>query len=97
VLRGVVEEVGLSRVALAFGQRQNAARKAEFKSLHDRRRSSLLRFADQKVNVLGHDHVPDYDKRIAAAHLFQHGEKQVATPRRAEQRLPPITTASDEM
>jgi hypothetical protein len=32
--------------------RQNAARKTEFESLHDRRGSLFLRFADQEVNVL---------------------------------------------
>jgi hypothetical protein len=45
----------------------------------------------------GHNHVPDNDKSVATAHLLQHGQEQIATPRRAEQGLPPVTTAGDEM
>jgi hypothetical protein len=44
-----------------------------------------------------HDQVTNDDKLIAFAHLFQDSEKQIATPRSAKQRLPPITTARDEM
>jgi hypothetical protein len=58
---------------------------------------SLIRFADQKMNVLGHNHVSDNHELIATAHLLQHGQEQIATPRCAEQRLPPVTTAGDEM
>jgi hypothetical protein len=49
------------------------------------------------MNVLGHDHVTGYDELISPTHLFQHGKQQVAAARSAEQRLPAITTASDEM
>jgi hypothetical protein len=65
--------------------------------LHDRRGGLLLRFADQKVNVLGHDHVTGYDEPIPPTHPLQHAQKKVTAVRRAEQRLPPITTARDEM
>jgi hypothetical protein len=56
-----------------------------------------LRLADQQVDMFGHDHVTGDDELIAPAHLLQHGEKQIATSRRAEQGLPTITTARDEM
>jgi hypothetical protein len=56
-----------------------------------------LRFADQEVYVLRHDHITGYYELMPPAHSFQHGEKQVTTVRSAEQRLPVITTASDEM
>src|SRR5216684_2014166 len=97
VLRGVVEQAGLGWVASSPRLSQYAARKAKFERLHYCRRSLYLRFADQEVNVLGHDHVTDDHELIARAHLLQHSEQQVATVRRAEQRLLPITTTSDEM
>jgi hypothetical protein len=40
---------------------------------------------------------PINDELVAKAHLLQHGQEQIATPRRAEQWLPPVTTAGDEM
>jgi hypothetical protein len=49
------------------------------------------------MNVLGHNPVSDNDELVATAHLLQHGQEQIATPRRAEQGLPPVTTSSDEM
>jgi len=55
--------------------RDYAARKSKFESLHHGRRSFYLRFADQKVNVLGHDHVTDDDELIAPAHLLQHSQQ----------------------
>ncbi len=74
-----------------------ASRKTNLKSLHNGRRSLLLRFANQKVNMFRHDHVTNHDKLIASAHLLQNSKKQIATARSAEQLLPPITTARDEM
>jgi hypothetical protein len=97
VLRRVVEEAGLRRVAPASRLRQDAPRKAEFESLHHGRRILLLWFTYQQMNVLGHDHVTGHDELIALPHLFQHCQKKVAAVRSAEQRLSPITTASNEM
>jgi hypothetical protein len=65
--------------------------------LHHGGRRLDLRFADQQVNVLGHDHVPGHHEMVSPAHLFQHSEKKIAPARRAQQRLPPITTAGDEV
>jgi hypothetical protein len=76
---------------------KDAARKAEFQSLHHRRRRTLLRFADQQMKVLGHDHVAEDDELIPLSYLLQNSEKQVAPPRTAEQRLALVTTAGDEM
>ena len=97
MLRGAVEEDSLRWIALSSPLRQKPSRKSKFKSLHHGRRGLYLRFADQEVNVLGHDHVTDDHELIAPAHLLQHSEQQVTTARRAEQRLPAITTAGDEM
>ena len=54
-------------------------------------------FADEEVDVLGHDHVSDDRELIALAHLFEHGEKQVATLRCAEQGMASIATAGNKM
>ena len=97
VLRRVVEEPGLRRVATASRLRQDPPRKAEFESPHHGRRILLLRFAYQQMNMLGHDHVADDDGLIALAHLLQHSQKKVTAARSSEQWLAAITTASDEM
>jgi hypothetical protein len=97
MLRRVVEEAGLRRVATASRLRQDAPRKAEFESLHHGRRILLLRFTNQQMNVLGHDHITGHDELIALPHLLQHRQKKVTEARGAEQRLSPITTASNEM
>jgi len=34
-----------------------------------------LRFAQQKMHVLGHDDIADHDKMVASAHLFEHLDK----------------------
>jgi hypothetical protein len=49
------------------------------------------------VNVLGHDHVTGYDELVPLTHLLQHRQQQITAARSAEQGLPAITTARDEM
>jgi len=49
------------------------------------------------MNMLGHDHEADFDELISPTRLLQHCQKKVTTARSAEQRLSPITTASNEM
>ncbi len=51
----------------------------------------------QQMNVLGYDHVTGHDELIALPHLLQHSQKKVTAARGAEQRLAPMTTASNEM
>src|SRR5271155_1328714 len=97
VLRRVVEETVLLRIALPFRLCQHSPRKAEFERLHHNRRVLLLRFADQKMDMLRHNHISDNDELVATAHLLQHGQKQITTPWRAEQGLTAITTAGDEV
>jgi len=97
VLRRGVEQAGLRRVASPSRLRQYAPCEAEFESLHHGSRIFLLRFADQQMYVLGHDHVANDDKLIALAHLLQHPQKEVTAARSTKQGLSAITTASDEM
>jgi hypothetical protein len=97
MLRGVIEQAALFRTAFPSRNRQNSPREAEFERLHHRRGCLLLRFADQKMNVFRHDHIANNDELIALPHLLEHAKKQVPTPRSAEQWLPSVTTAGDEM
>jgi hypothetical protein len=55
------------------------------------------RFAEEQVHVLGHDHVTDHDKTIAAADLFQHLEKEIAILPATQQGAPLITTGGDKV
>jgi hypothetical protein len=49
------------------------------------------------MNVLGHDHVTNDHETIAPAYLFHDFEKQITTPRRAEQSASPIATGGNEV
>jgi hypothetical protein len=49
------------------------------------------------MHVFRHDHVADHHQLITPADLLQHLEKQVAALGRAQKRLPPVTTAGDEV
>ena len=97
VLRHVLEQTGLRRIAAPPFLGQNAPRKTKFESLHHSRRILLLPLADKQMSVFGHNGVSDDDEHIALSHLLQHFEQQVTAERSAEQRLSPIATASDEM
>jgi hypothetical protein len=77
--------------------RQDAACKAEFQSLHDNRGSTVLWLADEKMKMLGHDHVSDDDELVSLTDLFEDLEKKITPDGAAEQRLTLITTTSDEV
>jgi hypothetical protein len=69
-----------------------------FQSLHHDRRIAARRFAEEQVHVLGHDHVTNHDKAIAAADLLQHLEKEIAWILPAtQQRASLITTGGDKV
>jgi len=97
VLRAMLEEIALRWVAPTALPGQYAPRKAQFERLHHHRKIFLLRFAEQQMNVLRHDHVTDHDQYVALADLFQDFQKQIAAAGSAEQRLPAIATAGDEV
>jgi hypothetical protein len=52
----------------------------------------LARFADQQVNVFGHDDITSDNKAVAPPHLFQFSFKEIVPGARFEQRLSSITT-----
>jgi len=65
--------------------------------LHHNRRSRHLRFADQHMKVLRHEHEAEHDKAMASPDFFQEFEQQIAVVRGAQQRTSPVTTASDKV
>ncbi len=65
--------------------------------LHELRRISHLRLADQQVKVLLHDRIPYDHKAIFLPCLFQQAQKKIAAPPRPQPSPPLITTAGDEV
>jgi hypothetical protein len=49
------------------------------------------------MKVFGHDHISHHHELIALPPLLEYVEKQIASPRRAQQAPSTITTARDEM
>jgi len=70
---------------------------ALFEGRHYDRRIAALRFAEEEVDVFGHDHVAHYDEAMALANLLQHLEKQITATGSAEKRPPLVTTGGDEV
>src|SRR5712671_7149830 len=54
-------------------------------------------FTKEQMNMLGHDHITDEAEVVPRADLVQNFHKMVTSPRRAEQRTPPIATEGNEM
>jgi superfamily I DNA and RNA helicase len=76
---------------------QQTPRKTLFQSVHHDRRIAALRFAEEQMHVLGHDHITDNDKTIATADLLQHLEKEIAILPATQQRASLITTGGDKV
>ncbi len=76
---------------------QKLARETWFEHLHHGRGIPLLRFADQKMKMFGHDYVADHHETIPLTHLFEDVQKKIATTSAAEQTPTLITTGGYEM
>jgi hypothetical protein len=74
-----------------------AARHALFQDLQDGGRSPHAGFADEQMNVVGHDNVAHQGKPVAIAHFSQNLHKQIPRVRRGQQGQSPIATEGDEM
>lgn len=66
-------------------------------NLHHDGRITGIRFADLQVKVLGHHDVPEQGKIVAIANFTQNFQELIACPLCAQERQPPVATASDEM
>jgi hypothetical protein len=76
---------------------QQAPGETLFQRLHYQRGVAALRFAEQKVHMLGHDDIADDNKMIAAAHLFQDPEKEITIPRAVKKCAAMVTTGRDKV
>jgi hypothetical protein len=94
--RGVVPEFQLGNRCLSSLCSQGS-RDALFQRLHYAGRISDGGLADQQMDVVGHDDVAEKGEVVAVAHLSENSQKEVASPGHGEQRLPTITTASNEV
>jgi hypothetical protein len=65
--------------------------------LHHSARGADIWFADQQVDVFGHDHVSEEREIVAVADLAQDFEEDVATAFGSEERQTTVTTARDEV
>lgn len=65
--------------------------------LHHCARRADVRFADQQMEVFGHDHVSEERKVVAVADLTQDFEEDVAAVFGSEERQTMVTTAGDEV
>jgi len=74
---------------------QYAPSKALFDGLHHRGRIASSRLAEQQMDMLRHDDVAHHNEMIAAAHMFQHFKKQVASGGGLEQRATLVATGGD--
>jgi len=72
-----------SRTALAL-RVQHVLSEPLFEDLHHRRGRARLRLADEHVEMLGHDHIADYDEAIALAGLFEETDEERAPLRAAQ-------------
>ena len=68
-----------------------------FDRLHHPRRIAFLGFADQEMNVIGHDDIAYDHEIITLADFLEPGQKQIAPLRARQPSLPMITTTRDEM
>src|SRR5207253_10919261 len=76
---------------------EHGAGEALFEHLHNGRRISSLRLADQQMNGFRHHDVSQYDESVAAAHPLYDFEKQITPIGTGKQRTALVTTRGDEM
>jgi hypothetical protein len=83
----------VSRPSLAH----HLARETLLQNLHDSGNIAAVRLADEKMNVLGHNHIPDHDKLVATTQLLKDSQKPIAPTGVAEHRIATIAATGDEV
>ena len=71
----LIAQIALARIAVGTQAPEQAASESLLDSLHHHGGIASLRFAQQKMHVLGHDDIADHDKMVAPAHLLEHLNK----------------------
>src|ERR1019366_4161357 len=74
-----------------------ALRKGQLKKMHGVGQSVWSRFADQQMNVFGHDDITVNAHPETQPHAFEAFEKKTISVRRRELAVPLITTEGEEM
>lgn len=97
VLRNAIKKARLGRIEFPFLPHQDTPRKTNFDRLHHDGWVFQLRFADQEMDVLRHDHVTHDYELIPLARLFEDSQKKIATACATQQRLAVITTEGKEV
>jgi hypothetical protein len=82
---------------LEWGTRDQTPRHALLQRLESIGEHTALGFADQQVNMLGHDHIPVDAKPETASHTLQRGLENSLGGVGCEQRPPMITGECDEV
>jgi len=86
------------KIGQTWGTPRNRSRAARSPAcLHHGGRSALLRFTDQKMEVLRHHDASENNEAVPCTHLLQSFEEEIAQVRCAQERLPMIATAGDEV
>jgi len=68
-----------------------------FQNLHNFRRWDVSGFAQQKMDVFGHQHVAKQQEAVAAAYLVENAHRQIPGARTAQQGAAMIAAESDKM
>jgi len=76
---------------------QQTACESLFDGLHDQRWIAAPGFADEQMDVFGHDHISGDGEVVAAPHLFQNAEKQIPMARAVQQRQTLVAAGGDEV
>ncbi len=79
------------------GPTENPLGKTLFQHLHHDGWISLVRFADQEMEVLGHDYISQNHETIALTHLLEDRQEEIAATCTGQVLPPVITTAGDEV
>jgi hypothetical protein len=70
---------------------------ALLQNLHNEARCADFRFADEKMNMLRHDHVPEQREIVAIADFSENCEEEIAAVLGSEEWETSIATAGDEV
>ena len=92
-----IPKAALCGLAGHVGAADNPSSKTLFQDLHHDGWISLVRFADQEMEVLGHDYISQNHETIALTHLLEDRQEEIAATCTGQVLSPVITTAGDEV
>jgi hypothetical protein len=96
-IEAVKAKTELSGGRTASGFAAQPARNALLQGLRDGRVPSVGRFAEEHVNVLGHDDISGQGESVAVAHSAENLHEEIPGARGSEQGESTVATAGNEM